>query len=165
MVITERIENWTDTHHPAWLDLVRMGLGIFLVVKGFLFIKDIAALQQLLENVNIDWSSYWLAHLIAFTHIIGGFLITIGLLTRPAILFQIPILVGAVFFIWAGAHDSTVNPMVPGGVLFVWSSLDNSPMTSEWFISIIVLILLIVFWIFDSGPWSVDRYLQRYEEE
>jgi uncharacterized membrane protein YphA (DoxX/SURF4 family) len=165
MVITERIENWTDTHHPAWLDLVRMGLGIFLVVKGFLFIKDIAALQQLLENVNIDWSSYWLAHLIAFTHIIGGFLITIGLLTRPAILFQIPILVGAVFFIWAGAHDSTVNPMVPGGVLFVWSSLDNSPMTSEWFISIVVLILLIVFWIFDSGPWSVDRYLQRYEEE
>lgn len=165
MILTERIENWTDTHHPAWLDLIRMGLGIFLVVKGFLFIKDITALQQLLENVNIDWSSYWLAHLIAFTHIIGGFLITIGLLTRPAILFQIPILIGAVFFIWAGAHDSTVNPMVPGGVLFVWSGLDNSPLTSEWVISVIVLILLVVFWLFDSGPWSVDRYLQRYEEE
>jgi len=165
MVLTEKIENWTDTHHPAWLDAIRMALGIFLFCKGIAFLNDIWALQKLLQNVNIDWNSLQLAYFISFIHLIGGFMIAIGLFTRLAILFQIPILIGAVFFIWPGFQSHTINQMVPGGILFVWSGPDNSAVTYEWWISLLTLILLIVCWVFNSGRWSVDKYVRNYEEE
>jgi uncharacterized membrane protein YphA (DoxX/SURF4 family) len=165
MDLTQKIGNWTESHHPAWLDVIRMALGAFLFFKGVVFLNDIWALQGLLQNVNIDWNSLQLAYIIAFVHLIGGFLIAIGLFTRLAIIFQIPILIGAVFFIWPGFDAQNINQMVPGGVMFVWSGSDTSAITAEWWISLITLILLVVFLIFDSGPWSVDRYVRAYEEE
>jgi putative oxidoreductase len=165
MELTQKIGNWTGTHHPAWLDVVRMALGIFLFTKGVLFLKDIWALQGLLQNVNIDWNSLQLAYIIAFVHLIGGLMIAIGLFTRLAILFQIPILIGAVFFIWPGFDAQAINQMVPGGVIFVWSGSDSSAVSVEWWISFITLLLLVVFLIYEAGPWSADHYIRSYEED
>ncbi len=164
MELSQRIGNWSESH-PAWMDIFRMALGIFLVGKGITFINDIWALQRLLQNVNIDWNSLQLAYIIAFVHIIGGFLIAIGFQTRLAALFQIPILIGAVFFIWPGFTADNINQMVPGGVLFVWSAVDTSVVTAEWWISVATLVLLIIFLVIGSGPWSVDHYIKSYEEE
>ncbi|EJF08711.1 DoxX family protein [Pontibacter sp. BAB1700] len=94
-----RIEHWADAHHPVWVDFVRMALGIFLFVKGVMFIQDTAALQSIMRNSQFQWVSFGMAHYVAFAHLVGGLLIAMGLITRIAILFQIPILLGAVFFI------------------------------------------------------------------
>ena len=144
MVLTRRIEHWAESHHPAWLDLLRMCLGIFLFIKGIVFIRDITELERLLININMDWSSFWVAHYIAFAHLVGGILIAMGLLTRTAILFQLPILLGA--------------------VLFVHPGMDNTSINTEWWVSALTLGLLLLFWIFDSGPWSVDNYMRHHTE-
>ncbi len=144
MELTHKIENWADTHHPLWLDFIRLGLGIFLFVKGLVFISDIAVLERLLIQINLDWSSFWFAHYIAFAHLVGGLLIAMGLVTRIAVLFQLPILIGA--------------------VLFVRPGLDYGSINSAWGLSVITLFLLIVFFIFDSGRWSIDHYMRTHRE-
>ncbi|PVY37919.1 DoxX family protein [Pontibacter virosus] len=140
-----RIEHWADTHHPVWVDFLRMALGIFLFVKGVMFIQDTEALQSIMRNSQFQWVSFGMAHYVAFAHLVGGLLIAMGLVTRIAILFQIPILVGAVFFInpQRGFYSENTE---------LWSS-------------IIVLILLIVFLILGSGRLSVDNLISRPERD
>ncbi|WP_245590648.1 DoxX family protein [Adhaeribacter aquaticus] len=122
-----------------------MALGVFLFIKGIVFISDISELQRLLINIDINWASFWFAHYIAFAHLVGGILIALGLLTRPAILFQLPILIGAVLLIRPGMDYNSIN--------------------TEWWVSALTLTLLIVFYIFDSGPWSVDNYMRNHPED
>ncbi|MET3114237.1 putative membrane protein YphA (DoxX/SURF4 family) [Pedobacter sp. CG_S7] len=64
-------------------------------------------------------------HIIAFAHLVGGILITIGLLTRFAVVIQIPILLSAIFFVNLSKGFSTLN--------------------SELWLSVIVLFLLVLF--------------------
>jgi putative oxidoreductase len=140
-----RIEHWADTHHPVWVDFVRMALGIFLFVKGVMFIQDTEALQSIMSHSQFRWVSLGLAHYVAFVHLVGGLLIAMGLVTRIAILFQLPILLGAVFFInpQHGFYSENTE---------LWSS-------------VIVLILLIVFLILGSGRLSVDNLISRPERD
>ena len=74
--------------------------------------------------------------------VVGGFFIVIGLFTRWAALIQIPILLGAVFF---------VN--VPKGIFAGQSELG---------LSIIILLLLCFFFVEGGGPISMDDYFRRY---
>lgn len=136
-----RVEHWADTHHPAWLDFMRMGLGIFLFIKGVMFIQDTDALFSIMQKSQFPWISIGLAHYVAFAHLVGGFFIAIGMITRVAILFQIPILLGAVFFINPERGFYSENTEL-------WSS-------------IIVLVLLIAFFIFGSGRYSVDHLIRK----
>ncbi|MDB5261893.1 MAG: DoxX family protein [Adhaeribacter sp.] len=144
MELTHRIEHWADAHHPLWLDLIRIGLGTFILFKGLLFISDIRVLESLLMQINLDWSSFIFAHYIAFAHLVGGILIALGLLTRPAILFQFPILLGAVLFVHSDESLRTIN--------------------TQWWVSAVTLILLIVFFIYGSGRWSIDNYMRTHRE-
>jgi uncharacterized membrane protein YphA (DoxX/SURF4 family) len=83
-----------------------------------------------------------LGHYVIFGHIMGGFMLAVGLLTRFAALIQIPILLGA--------------------IVFVNTDLTNH--FSEILLSIVVLILLIYFAIIGSGPWSLDRAFEKDAE-
>ena len=163
MLLNPKIGRWTETSHPAWLDLLRIGVGIFLFIQGLAFINDIWALQQVLLKINLNWDAFYLAHIIAFTHIIGGFLIAIGLFTRIVIFFQLPILIGAIIFMWPGFDYSTINQQVPLGILYIWSGADKTYLSLEWWTALITFILLLVCWILDSGPWSVDQLLEDYK--
>jgi putative oxidoreductase len=144
MALTHRMEHWADTHHPAWLDLFRIGLGIFLFYKGIVFISDISVLEGLLIKINMDWSSFIVAHYIAFAHLVGGLLIALGLLTRVAILFQLPILLGAVLFVHPEVGTNTLN--------------------TTWWVSGVTLFLLCVFFFYGSGQWSLDNYMRTHRE-
>jgi len=62
-----------------------------------------------LIQINLNWSSFLFAHFIAFAHLVGGLLIAMGLITRPAILFQLPILIGAVLFVRPETGLITIN--------------------------------------------------------
>jgi uncharacterized membrane protein YphA (DoxX/SURF4 family) len=136
-----RLEHWADTHHPVWVDFLRFALGIYIFVKGFMFIQDTEALQTIMRNSQFQWVSFGMAHYVAFAHLVGGLFIAMGLVTRIAILFQLPILIGAVFFInpQRGFYSQNTE---------LWSS-------------IIVLLLLIFFLIWGSGRLSVDHLIRK----
>jgi putative oxidoreductase len=99
MGILKQVRHWSATHHPKWLVVLRVVLGICLLIKGISFISDTAQLQLILAEGHFTQSFPWLSYIITWIHLFGGFLIIIGLLTKFAVALQIPILLGAVFFI------------------------------------------------------------------
>ncbi|MBN3581482.1 DoxX family protein [Algoriphagus aestuarii] len=147
MNTVSKIEHWADAHHPQWIDFLRIILGLFILYKGILFISDTDALLALMNNADLQFVNLGLAHFVAFAHLVGGLLIAMGLVTRIAVSFQIPILLGAVLF---------VNSQQ--GFLSVSNNL-------EFGISLVVLILLIVFLIYGSGKFSVDHWMKKHPNE
>jgi uncharacterized membrane protein YphA (DoxX/SURF4 family) len=142
MNVVHKIEHWGDTHHPKFLDLIRVALGVFLLLKGIAFMENTAYLRDLIDSQDIvDLSPgvlMVLVYYVTFAHMIGGILITLGIFTRLASLIQIPIVLGAVFV--TGIFREPINAL-------------------EW-PSVIALILLSLFTILGSGPISLDRYLE-----
>ncbi len=151
MNLLEKFEYWGDRHHPKWLDIIRIALGIFLCYKGIDFLRHTSALISLMKNTSpfSEFMIIMLGHYITFAHVLGGFFLTIGMFTRAACIIQIPILVGAIVFVNISAAMDTFAPY------------------SELFLSIIVLLLLIYFLIIGNGPLSVkippEEHLKEHE--
>src|SRR5687767_15550221 len=100
MNFLQRLEHWGDAHHPKWMDIVRISLGIFLCYKGVDFLLNMGELIGLMTSTAFGSFAYILAgHYVVFAHIIGGILLALGLFTRFACLIQLPILIGAVLFV------------------------------------------------------------------
>lgn len=147
MSISNQVKSWSDLHHPKILDIIRMLLGIFLVVKGWAFFNNSGYLEYLIiENKAIRQSPAIIEALIIYVtymHLLGGFLIFLGLLTRLWALLALPIVLGAVFFV------NIVSPFF----------------NSELWLSILVLALLCLFIIIGSGPLSLDRLLSNFKND
>lgn len=99
MVRVESIKKWADAHHPKWLDVLRIILGIILFTKGVFFINDREIIVSMLQGSQLEFISIIIAHYVILAHLFGGFTITIGLFTRLSVAFQIPILLGAIIFV------------------------------------------------------------------
>jgi putative oxidoreductase len=136
-----RLEHWGDAHHPKWLDFVRIALGLFLLLKGIEFADHMNRLMAMMSGLPFgNLMMVILAHYVLFAHILGGILLTTGLLTRLACIIQIPVLLVAVF-------TNVFNQF------------------SELSLSLLVLILLVYFVVIGSGRWSLDWYVnQEYEK-
>lgn len=143
MTIIQRIEHWGGAHHTTWLPALRVVLGIFLFGKGISFISDTTKVSQLINGLNFDLWSVMGVHYVAFSHIFGGFLIAMGTFTRTACVFQIPILLGAVFFVNLRNGFSYLN--------------------SELWLSVIALILVVLFGIIGSGRFSMDEWVNNHD--
>ncbi len=142
-----KIEHWADSHHPNWIDIIRIALGLTILFKGIGFIRNIGELLQLMERSDLLFVSLGVAHYIAFAHLVGGILIAMGLVTRFAIIFQLPILLLAVFLVNVKQGFFTVSN------------------NFEFELSLVVLILLVVFLIYGSGKWSVDNWMKNHPNE
>lgn len=142
MNVVHKIEHWGDTHHPRALDLIRIALGVFLLLKGVAFMDNTAYLRNIIESQNVINVSPDLlmvvVYYVTFAHMVGGILIALGILTRLASIIQIPIVFGAVFL--TGIFQEPINTLA-------WPSIT-------------ALILLLVFTIIGSGPISLDKYLE-----
>jgi putative oxidoreductase len=141
MNLVQRMEHWGDAHHPKWIDILRIALGVFLCLKGIEFATHMSLVMNLVADM--PFSSFMvviLGHYIIYAHIMGGFLLAVGLLTRVAAIIQIPILLGAIIFV-------NYSP--------VWRPF------SELFLALFILLLLVYFLIIGSGPWSLDRVIER----
>jgi putative oxidoreductase len=147
MHFTDTISRWGDRHHPKILDAIRMLLGIFLVLKGWIFFNHAAYLRDLIiANGAIRQSPQIITAIInyvTYMHQVGGALIFLGLYTRLWALLQLPIVFGAVFFV------NIVSPFV----------------NAELWLSILVLALLFVFVIIGSGPLSLDHLLSKIDTD
>ena len=81
-------------------ELIRIFLGVALLTRGVLFMTNQSAVMELAEQRGMDWLlPIMIIHYITLAHLCGGAMMTVGLLTRVAAFVQIPILVGAVFFV------------------------------------------------------------------
>ena len=137
MNLLERLEYWGDRHHPKWMDIIRIALGIFLCYKGIDFLGHMSDLVSLMYSQSSSPPFFYIlaGHYAAGAHILGGILLTLGVMSRLACLIQIPVLLGAIFFI--STNEAMLRPY------------------SEIALTVLILLLLIYFLIAGNGPWSV----------
>jgi uncharacterized membrane protein YphA (DoxX/SURF4 family) len=119
----------------------RIFLGLSLFIKGIQFIQNKSILQKIVEENNTLQEYFWLQTIIPWVHLLGGVFILIGMFTRPAVIVQLPILIGAVFFVnskkWVFAGESELG------------------------LSIVILLLLIVFLFAGDGYLSWRKMIRR----
>jgi uncharacterized membrane protein YphA (DoxX/SURF4 family) len=141
MNLVQRVEHWGDAHHPQWLDLVRIALGAFLCYKGVDFLMNMGTMLDLITNRMSfgSFTSMLMSNYIAFAQILGGILLILGTLTRFACLIQIPILLGAIFFV----NSDLYRPF------------------SALALPIFVLLLLILFLVVGNGKWQFLKFREK----
>ncbi|ANE49361.1 DoxX family protein [Flavisolibacter tropicus] len=147
MNILQRMELWGDRHHPKWLDIIRIALGIFLFIKGIEFYNNLGSMMSMMEN-QVPFGSLvliFMAHYVIFAHIVGGLFLAFGIFTRVACIAQIPVLLGAIIFI--NSKGEMFRPF------------------SELILSVLVLLLLIFFLVVGNGPWSAEHYFDEKKAE
>lgn len=133
-----RLNKWANAHTNYAVDALRVATGLFLVYKGIQFATQAQYLVDILGSFgNSLGASLILVHYVAMSHLFGGVLIACGLLTRVALLAQLPILIGAVVVNFVGVMD-------PG----------NLAQAS------IVLLVALFFVFYGSGKHSVDYSLK-----
>ena len=142
-----RLTDWGDRHHPVVIDVLRILLGLFLLVKGYTFLQNMAYLKWVLSthslaNLSPAAISFIMFYVIFF-HMAGGVLIMLGILTRLASLMQLPIVAAAIFMI----------------------NIFKSVLNTELWLSVLSGILLLLFMLIGSGRWSLDHYFKRLNEE
>jgi putative oxidoreductase len=138
----EKLQEWGDRHHPKWLDVFRIALGLVLIWKGveFLFNLDVLAdfLREtgLSDQIGTSVLLTLLTYFIIGLHIVGGVCITLGYRTRFFCLLNLPVLLGAVLLI--NLRQNIFKPY------------------SEFWLSVIVLLAVICFFIEGNGYWSIE---------
>lgn len=142
MNVLHKISHWLLPRRQVLITILRVITGIVIALKGISFIWHYQQLQALIRSSSLSafaenvWSYY-----IIFSSLLSGSLIFVGLLTRFAIILQLPVLIGAVFFINPGEGSRIMN--------------------GEFILSIVILALLIYFLLKGPGQISMDTYIRE----
>jgi uncharacterized membrane protein YphA (DoxX/SURF4 family) len=136
-------KQWIQSHVDVVIDLVRMYVGVGLFAKGLYFVMHKEEMQKLLEGAeNVVFAQGAVAHYVIPVHLVGGLLLAIGLLTRLAALAQMPILIGAVFYVW-----------MPRVLFF--------EQRQNFEFAALVLFLLALIFVYGGGRLSVDHLITK----
>ncbi|MDE1178404.1 MAG: DoxX family membrane protein [Edaphobacter sp.] len=73
---------WLDSMQPLGALLLRLALGISMAVHGYEKVIPNGALHHFAHTVAGLGLPYWMGYISAFTELIGGVLLILGLLTR-----------------------------------------------------------------------------------
>ena len=141
MNLVQQIVKWEHPRHQRFLLVFRITLGLILLLKGAIFLRNVEYIDSLLLHSRFRLGESFWVYYIGFAHLLGGIFIIIGLLTRVAVLTQVPVLAGAVFFI---------NPH------------EGAYMNGEFLLSLFVLCLLFYFLAKGPGEFSIDAYLNDH---
>jgi putative oxidoreductase len=143
MNIPGKISAWDDKY-PFLFTVLRVMLGLILAIRGIFFVTSIQPLFHLIKSSNLSELNInmALAFFICWVHILGGTFIILGFLTKISAWAQIPILLGAIFFI-------NLNSRLSHGY-------------SELLLSVFVLILSTWFALAGGGKISMDNYAKRH---
>lgn len=136
---------WVEKHRDWFIEFLRMFLGVVLILKGVLFLQDMAALMaasphHFESQQGLAWAYGTLAHGIIFANILGGTAVAIGFLTRIAIPVQFPVL---------------LIVAVTGPVKDIYFK-GGSP-----FEMVLLIVLLVLMMFYGPGRLSVDYYVFR----
>lgn len=131
------LNKWANAHTYLPLDLVRITLGVFLFMKGINFISNSEILASFFEPLKDMGGGMFIMHYVAPAHLVGGILITFGLLTRWAIIAQLPILIGAIVINFIGEMQ-----------------------TGHLTLAFIAFLVCVFFLFYGSGKHSADYYFK-----
>lgn len=145
MDLINKIQTWGNAHRIVVLDYFRVIVGLFITYKGIMFMINLDTLRSMTANMDLVFASAGLAHYVIFAHILGGPLLAAGLYSRIMAIIQIPILIGAIFFVNAQQ-----------GFLSVGNHMELE-------VSVIILIFLCLFMVFGSGKFSIDNMRRKDE--
>lgn len=137
MATIKSLNKWANAHTYYALDVLRLALGVFLFIKGIDFMSHQVQMAEVIKPFQDLPGGMAILHYIVPAHFVGGFLIVIGLLTRWAVLAQLPILIGAVLTNFLGEMNST-----------------------NLILATITLLVCLFFLVYGSGKHSVDYYLK-----
>jgi len=143
MKTLNKIQDWGDRHHPKWLDIFRIALGLVLIWKGIAFMLNLDVLADFLRETGLTdeiGTSVFLTLLtygIIGLHVVGGICIALGTNTRLYCLLNLPILIGALFLV--NLRDSIFKPY------------------SELWLSLFVLLGIICFYVEGDGYWTIEQ--------
>lgn len=137
MLSIKSLNKWANAHTYYWLDILRVALGVFYFIKGIHFIAQSETLVELIQPLKGFGGIMLVIHYVAPAHLVGGLLIAFGLLTRWALVAQLPILLGAILINFVGI----MNPAALVEVL-------------------VVSLLTVFFIIYGSGKHSADYMMK-----
>ena len=130
------IRIWGE-NHPKWVGYLRITLGFVLIWRGVSFLLNLNLLDLYLKETGIDDLSLglsisinFLAQLIVILNVFGGICIVLNIYARMFTLYNLPILVGAVFFVNMrqdafSAHSQFWIPLVVLICIISFLLLDN----------------------------------------
>lgn len=144
MNLIKNIQDWTNSHNPKWLALFRVALGAALLLKGVSLLNNLPDFGRLVDENNLTGYKDLIIDSVPWIHIVGGFLIIIGMFTRFASLIQIPVLLAT--------------------ILFISSKQGFFSIQTDLSISLVIIFLLLVFILEGSGPLSLAGYFKDEEE-
>lgn len=124
-----------SNQHYAY-SFIRIFLGAALFIRGIILVSNPGSIYVL----DIKAEMHMFYSYITIIHLVGGFLMAIGFLTRVGALLQVPILLGAVFFVHAHSR------LMMGG-----QNLE---------VAVLVLFLLLIYSVFGSGPLALNNYFK-----
>lgn len=142
MGIAQYMQQSHNVSHTFFHFALRLVTGLLLLLKGIYFVSHSQYLETIIMASNARSAVTFLVGYISFAHLFGGAFIMLGLLTRFAVILQIPIVIGALYY------NLTPNAFGTSG--------------GELLLSIVVLVLLIYVLLYGSGSFSMDDYLKKH---
>lgn len=151
MLSLNRCRAWLHARPDVMLDLIRVFLGVALFFKGVYFMENREYLLKMMEDAGGWWfAPAVIAHYIVPAHLVGGLMLALGLLTRVAALAQLPVLVGAVFYVHmprlSGLSQETIGRQ----------NLE---------LSALVLFLTVLVLLHGAGRFSLDHLIGKRSEQ
>jgi putative oxidoreductase len=140
MGTVKSLNKWANAHTYYSVDILRIIVGIFLFTKGISFITNTGYYTSLVEPINSIGGSMIILHYVVAAHMVGGIMIIFGLLTRWAIIAQLPILLGA--FLINFTADMNIGNMI---------------------LSLLLFIICVFFLFYGSGKHSADYYFKMQQ--
>ncbi len=140
METVKNLNKWANAHTYYSLDFIRIVVGVFLFMKGISFMTNTVYYNQLVDPIKSLGGGMLIVHYVMAAHMMGGVMIVFGLLTRWAIMAQIPILIGA-FLINFTYEMNFVNLLL----------------------SLLLLCVSIFFLFYGSGKHSADYYFKMQQ--
>lgn len=131
------LNKWANAHTYYSLDLLRVALGVFFFIKGLQFISQTHMLTDLIAPLKGFGGVMLVVHYIAPVHLVGGILIAAGLLTRWALIVQLPILLGAIIINFIGVMN-----------------------VGNLILALAILLITVFFIYYGSGKHSLDYYFK-----
>lgn len=137
METVKSLNKWANAHTSYPLDILRIAVGIFLFWKGVSFITNTEYFEQLAQPLKNLGGGMIIIHYVVSAHMMGGIMIVFGLLTRWAIIAQLPILLGAFLVNFIGEMN-----------------------VANLILSFLLLCVCIFFLFYGSGKHSADYYFK-----
>lgn len=116
-----RLTRFVERNSDLTFEFIRIYLGLGLFAKGVYFAGHLGDVMTLLDHGTLHVPGVIIAHYVALAHLAGGLLVATGLITRWAALAQVPVLLGAIFFVHLrdGLFGASGNLEFAGLVLFL----------------------------------------------